>query len=53
MEENWYAVEEQIRDRLSDARVAARIRTLTREPAPTYFLYLESLGFGGRSAAQP
>jgi len=31
MEENWYAVEEQVRDRLSEARAAARIRTLMAE----------------------
>jgi len=35
MEENWYAVEQQIRDRLTDARAAARIRTLTQKLAPT------------------
>jgi hypothetical protein len=34
MEENWYAVEQQIRDRLTEARAAARIETLTRKPAP-------------------
>ena len=34
MEENWYAVEQQVRDRLSEARAAARIRTLTRGLAP-------------------
>lgn len=28
MEENWHAVEQQVRDRLSEARAAARIRTL-------------------------
>ena len=35
MEENWYAVEQQIRDRLTDAREAARIRALTRKLGPT------------------
>ena len=35
MEENWYAVEQQIRDRLTEARAAARIRTLTQKLAPT------------------
>ena len=35
MEENWYAVEQQVRDRISEARAAARIRTLTRKVAPT------------------
>ena len=34
MEENWYALEQQIRDRLTEARAAARIRTLTAN-APT------------------
>jgi len=34
MEENWYAVEQQVRDRLSEARAAARIRTLTRGLVP-------------------
>ena len=35
MGENWYAIEQQIRDRLSEARAAARIRALTRTLAPT------------------
>ena len=35
MEENWYAVEQQVRDRLSEARAAARIRALTQKLAPT------------------
>jgi|HubBroStandDraft_6_1064221.scaffolds.fasta_scaffold885922_1 hypothetical protein len=35
MEENWYALEQQIRDRLTEARAAARIRTLTAKLAPT------------------
>ena len=35
MEENWYAVEQQVRDRLTEARAAARIRTLTQKLAPT------------------
>ena len=35
MEENWYALEQQIRDRLTEARAAARIRTLTANLAPT------------------
>ena len=34
MDENWYAVEQEIRDRLTEARAAARIRTLTRELHP-------------------
>jgi len=35
MEDNWYAVEQQVRDRLSEARAAARIRALTQKLAPT------------------
>jgi hypothetical protein len=35
MEENWYAVEQQVRDRLTEARAAARIRALTQKVAPT------------------
>ena len=35
MEENWYAVEQQVRDRLAEARTAARIRTPTQKLAPT------------------
>jgi len=35
MEENWYAVEQQVRDRLNEARTAARIRALTQRLAPT------------------
>jgi hypothetical protein len=35
MEENWYAVEQQVRDRLAEARAAARIRALTQKAAPT------------------
>ena len=35
MDENWYAVEQQVRDRLTEARAAARVRTLTRGLAPT------------------
>ena len=35
MGENWYAIEQQIRDRLSEARAAARIRALTQKAAPT------------------
>ena len=35
MEENWYAIEQQIRDRLTEARAGARIRTLTHGLAPT------------------
>ncbi len=35
MDEDWYTVEQQIRDRLTEARAAARIRALTEELAPT------------------
>ncbi len=35
MEEDWYTVEPHIRDRLTEARAAARIRTLTQELAAT------------------
>ena len=35
MEENWYAVEQQVRDRLNEARAAARTRTLTHGLAPS------------------
>jgi hypothetical protein len=35
MEENWYAVEQQVHDRLTEARAAARTRTLLHRPAPT------------------
>jgi len=35
MEEDWYTVEQRVRDRLTEARAAARIRTMTQELAPT------------------
>jgi hypothetical protein len=35
MEENWYAVEQQVRDRLNEARAAARTRALIQKRAPT------------------
>ena len=35
MDENWYAAEQEIRDRLTEVRAAARIRTLTRGLHPT------------------
>jgi hypothetical protein len=35
MDEAWYLVEQQIRDRLTEARAAARIQTLTQNLAPT------------------
>lgn len=35
MEENWYAVEQQVRDRLNEARAAARTRALIQKCAPT------------------
>jgi hypothetical protein len=34
MDENWYAVEQEIHDRLTEARAAARIRSLTRGRQP-------------------
>ena len=34
MEGDWYTVEQQIRDRLTEARAAAQIRTLTQKLAP-------------------
>ena len=33
MDENWYSAEQEIRDRMSQARAAARVRTLVRELA--------------------
>jgi hypothetical protein len=30
MDENWYAAEQEIRDRITEARAAARIQALTR-----------------------
>ena len=35
MDENWYAAEQEVRDRLTEARAAARIRILTRGLHPT------------------
>jgi len=35
MEENWYAIEQQIRDRITEARTAARIQALTQTLAST------------------
>ena len=35
MDENWYAAEQEVRDRLTEARAAARIRTLTRSLDPS------------------
>ena len=35
MDEAWYIVEQQIRDRLTEARAAARTRTVTQKLAPT------------------
>ncbi len=34
MEENWYAVEQQVRDRLNEARAAARTGALNHGLAP-------------------
>ena len=36
MEENWYALEQQAHERLTEARAAARSRTLMREFAPPH-----------------
>jgi hypothetical protein len=33
MEEDWYAVEQEIRDRVTRARAAARVRTVVRDLA--------------------
>jgi hypothetical protein len=33
MDENWYAAEQEIRDRISQARAAARVRSLVQELA--------------------
>lgn len=42
MDENWYAAEQEVRDRITEARAAARIRTLTRglrpEVRPQHFV---------------
>jgi hypothetical protein len=35
MNENWYAVELEIRDRITEARAAARVQALTRGLHPT------------------
>ena len=35
MEENWYAIEQQVHDRLTEARAAARTRGLLRKLSPT------------------
>jgi len=35
MEENMYALEQQVRDRLTEARTAARTRALVQQLAPT------------------
>ncbi len=34
MDENWYSAEQEIRDRISQAREAARVRCLIRELTP-------------------
>jgi len=45
MEENWYAVEQHAHDRLTEARAAARSRTLMRElPPPHRGRYVIGLG---------
>ena len=35
MDEAWYIVEQQIRERHAEARAAARIQALTQDPAAT------------------
>ena len=35
MQENWYAIEQQVHDRLTEARAAARTRGLLRTLPPT------------------
>ena len=36
MEENWYAVQQQAHDRITEARAAARAQSLMRELAPPH-----------------
>ena len=36
MEENWYAVQQQAHDRITEARAVARVHTLMRELAPPH-----------------
>lgn len=36
MDESWYIIEQQMRDRLSEARAAARTRSLVRAAAPPH-----------------
>ena len=36
MEENWYAVQQQAHDRITEARAVARAHTLMRELAPRH-----------------
>jgi hypothetical protein len=56
MEENWYAVEQQVRDRLNEARAAARTRALIQKLAPParrpYSIRLAVIRLAGRVLAQ-
>jgi hypothetical protein len=36
MEENWYAIQQQAHDRITEARAVARAHTLIRELAPPH-----------------
>ena len=36
MEENWYAVQQQAHDRITEARAIARSQALTRDAAPSH-----------------
>lgn len=36
MEENWYALEQEVRDRLTEARAAARSRALVQDLIPPH-----------------
>ncbi len=36
MEDNWYALEQEMRDRIAEARAATRTRTMLREVAPPH-----------------
>lgn len=36
MEENWYALQQEVHDRITEARAAARARSLARELAPPH-----------------
>ena len=36
MEDNWYALEQEMRDRITEARAATKTRTLLRELTPPH-----------------